>query len=155
MRDIARATSAAPTYFTPVKLATIDRLNYYALVDGGVVAANPAMCAYAEAVRMCAEAGTPPEQILMVSLGTGEQRRTFGFEKACEWGQLEWAQPIIDIVLQGSNATVDYQLQYLLEPAAITPPTSASSSSSAATPATWTTPVTPIRSASSTWCRTT
>jgi patatin-like phospholipase/acyl hydrolase len=116
MRDIARATSAAPTYFTPVKLPTSDRLNYYALVDGGVVAANPAMCAYAEAVRMCAEAGTPPEQIFMVSLGTGEQRRTFGFEKACEWGQLEWAQPIIDIVLQGSNATVDYQLQYLLEP---------------------------------------
>jgi hypothetical protein len=28
---------------------------------------------------------------------------------------LEWAQPIINIVLQGSNATVDYQLQQLLQ----------------------------------------
>ena len=34
---------------------------------------------------------------------------------ACNWGQLEWAQPVIDIVLQGSNATVDYQLQQLLQ----------------------------------------
>ena len=31
------------------------------------------------------------------------------------WGQLEWAQPVINIVLQGSNSTVDYQLQQLLQ----------------------------------------
>ena len=52
MRDVVRATSAAPTYFPPEKIDTGDPLNYYALIDGGVVAGNPAMCAYAEAIKM-------------------------------------------------------------------------------------------------------
>ena len=114
MREVARATAAAPTYFTPAKLDTTDPLNYYALIDGGVVAGNPAMSAYAEAVRMLSEAESGPAEILLLSLGTGEQRHPLRYADACDWGQLEWAQPIIDIVLNGSNATVDYQLAQLL-----------------------------------------
>ena len=108
MRQVARATSAAPTYFPPEKIDTPDPIQYYALVDGGVVAANPGMCAYAEAIRL----GHP--DVLMVSLGTGELRHPLPYSDAKNWGQLEWARPVIDIVLQGSNATVDYQLQQLL-----------------------------------------
>lgn len=114
MRDVARATSAAPTYFSPEKIPLADPLDYYALIDGGVVAGNPALCAYAEAVRMVREAGGDTGAIAVVSLGTGELKRAYNYESACNWGQLEWAQPVIDIVLQGSNATVDYQLQQLL-----------------------------------------
>ena len=43
MVDAAHATSAAPTYFEPV------RLGARTLVDGGVFAINPAVFAYAEA----------------------------------------------------------------------------------------------------------
>jgi uncharacterized protein len=111
MRDVVRATSAAPTYFPPEKIATGDPLNYYALVDGGIVAGNPALCAYAEAMKM----GKAADDMLVVSLGTGEFRRPIKYADAVNWGQLEWAQPIIGIVLQGSNATVDYQLQQLLQ----------------------------------------
>ena len=57
MREVVRATSAAPTYFPPEKIDTGDPLNYYALVDGGIVAGNPALCAYAEAMKM-GQAGT-------------------------------------------------------------------------------------------------
>ncbi|HLZ31533.1 MAG TPA: patatin-like phospholipase family protein [Chloroflexota bacterium] len=110
MREVVRATSAAPTYFPPEKIDTGDPLNYYALVDGGIVAGNPALCAYAEAMKM----GKAAEDMLVVSLGTGEFRRPIKYADALNWGQLEWAQPIIGIVLQGSNATVDYQLQQLL-----------------------------------------
>src|SRR5919202_1020172 len=39
---VAHSTSAAPTYFEPVEV------DERALVDGGVFAANPAMCALAE-----------------------------------------------------------------------------------------------------------
>ena len=79
----------------------------------------------------------------MVSLGTGEFRRPIKYDDAVNWGQLEWAQPIIGIVLQGSNSTVDYQLQQLLRiRAARSSPTFASRSSSARTPAS-TTPATP------------
>jgi len=113
MRYVVRATSAAPTYFPPEKIDTGDPLNYYALVDGGIVAGNPALCAYAEAMKM----GKAADDVLLVSLGTGEFRRPIKYSDAVNWGQLEWAQPIIGIVLQGSNSTVDYQLQQLLEDA--------------------------------------
>lgn len=111
MRDVARATAAAPTYFPPAKIATSDPLQYYALVDGGVIAGNPAMCAYAEAIKM---GGLGDGGALMVSLGTGDLRRPLKYGDAVNWGQLEWALPVIDIALQGSQATVDYQLQQLL-----------------------------------------
>jgi uncharacterized protein len=114
MREVARATSAAPTYFTPLKIETADPLNYYALVDGGLGAGNPALCAYAEAVKLgqIGEGG-----IALLSLGTGELRRIYPYDDACKWGQLEWAQPVIDIVMQGSNTAIDYQLQQILQPA--------------------------------------
>lgn len=111
MQAVARATSAAPTYFPPAKVDTANPLAYYALVDGGVVAGNPAMCAYAEAVSM---ERVDASGVVMVSLGTGELQHPILYDQAVTWGQLEWAQPIIDIVLQASNATVDYQLQQFL-----------------------------------------
>src|SRR5215210_2814838 len=43
---VARATSAAPTYFEPVESGERS------LVDGGVFATNPAMCALAEALNV-------------------------------------------------------------------------------------------------------
>ena len=45
--EIARATSAAPTFFPPLHLTRGDK--DYALVDGGVFVNNPSMAAYAEA----------------------------------------------------------------------------------------------------------
>jgi patatin-like phospholipase/acyl hydrolase len=113
MRQVARATSAAPTYFPPEKVDTNDPLQYYALIDGGVIANNPAMCAYAEAIKMGQVDGSGAG-VLVVSLGTGELRHPLQFNDARNWGQLEWARPVLDIALQGSSATVDYQLQQLL-----------------------------------------
>jgi hypothetical protein len=113
MRQVARATSAAPTYFPPEKIETADPILYYALIDGGVVAGNPAMCAYAEAMKM-GRAGD--DGVLMVSLGTGELRHPLKYSDANGWGQVEWAQPVLDIALSGVSATVDYQLQQLLNP---------------------------------------
>ena len=100
----AEATSAAPTYFEPVVVGGAP------LIDGGVFAGNPAMCAYAEARRLRPEAPEP----LVVSLGTGGQTRPIRFEQARGWGKLEWAQPIVDVVLDGSSDAVDYQLDQLL-----------------------------------------
>jgi patatin-like phospholipase/acyl hydrolase len=111
MRQVARATSAAPTYFPPEKIETDDPLKYYALIDGGVIANNPAMCAYAEAIKMGRVDGAG---VLLVSLGTGELRHPLQYAAARNWGQVEWARPVLDVALQGSSATVDYQLQQLL-----------------------------------------
>jgi predicted acylesterase/phospholipase RssA len=98
MVDAAHATSAAPTYFEPVKLG--DRT----LIDGGVFATNPSVFAYAAA------AGAPE---LLLSLGTGEHTRPLPYETVRDWGKIEWAEPIIDVVFDGGADAVDLQLSAL------------------------------------------
>ena len=51
LRDVARATSASPTYFEPARVHSLSEISY-PLVDGGVFANNPALCAYAEAMQL-------------------------------------------------------------------------------------------------------
>lgn len=111
MRDVARATSAAPTYFEPLKLAAQpgDKLDYYALVDGGVFANNPAMCAFAEARTL-----DPNREIVLVSVGTGQGRKSISYNAARSWGVVGWAPKIIDVVFDGVQDTVDYQLREVL-----------------------------------------
>ncbi len=47
VKDICRATSAAPTYFCPVQIKSMYG-QIFSLIDGGMFANNPALCAYAE-----------------------------------------------------------------------------------------------------------
>ncbi len=107
MKCVARATSAAPTYFSPCKLKVAD--SYYALIDGGVFANNPALCAYAEAKRLY-----PDAEVLIVSLGTGELVNRIFYDKARTWGLIQWAPSILDITFDGVSDSVDYQLQQIL-----------------------------------------
>jgi patatin-like phospholipase/acyl hydrolase len=100
MVDAAHASSAAPTYFEPL------RVGERTLIDGGVFAINPAMLAYAEAGG---------ELAVLASLGTGQHTRPLPFEKVSDWGALEWARPIIDVVFDGSADAVDAQLPRLID----------------------------------------
>jgi patatin-like phospholipase/acyl hydrolase len=110
MRSAARATSAAPTYFEPAKVPIDESSDYRALVDGGVFANNPAMCALAEA-----RSNTDGDaDVLVVSLGTGELTRKYPYEKAKGWGLAEWAQPVLNVMFDGVSDAVDYQLRQLL-----------------------------------------
>ena len=111
MRDVVRATTAAPTFFTPTQVQPADASTSYALVDGGIDAGNPAMCAYAEAIKLGAVAGS----VLMVSLGTGGQGWSLNFAQASQWGAVEWAPNLIGMVMDGSNVTVDYQLRQIVQ----------------------------------------
>lgn len=106
MREAARATAATPTYFEPARLYAPPRT----LIDGGVYANNPTMCAFVEARTLFPEA----DRFLVVSLGTGEQNDPISFQKARGWGLVEWARPLFDVVLDGVSDTVDYQMRTLL-----------------------------------------
>ena len=109
MREVARATSAAPTYFEPLQL-TVGPEGNLAFIDGGVHSNNPAMCAYVEAMKI-----QPDEKdFLVVSLGTGELTRNMPYEEVRGWGLALWAQPILNVVFDGVADTVDYQLRELL-----------------------------------------
>ena len=116
MRLAARATSAAPTYFEPAEVQWPGERDL--LVDGGVFANNPALCAYAEACQRLRETGDPGGEILLVSLGTGSYTRPYRYEEARTWGVAGWARPILDVIFDGVGDTVDYQLRQLLPPGA-------------------------------------
>ena len=100
---VARATAAAPTYFEPLPVG--ER----ALVDGGVFAVNPAMSAFAEVLRF-----HPGAEVVLLSLGTGERTRKRRFADIDDWGLVEWARPILDVVFDGSSDAVDYQVRHAL-----------------------------------------
>lgn len=135
--QVARATSAAPTYFEPFKI-NLSNNDYMALVDGGVFANNPALCAYAEAKVIWAkrneqrlhEAETADRDLMiepkveardddnqnffMLSIGTGTLKERYDYADSTNWGVLDWIEPLIDIMMQGSADSVDYQMRQLL-----------------------------------------
>lgn len=108
VREAARATSAAPTYFEPA-LVTVDGAMK-ALVDGGVFINSPVVSAYAEARRLFPD----EDNIVVVSLGTGELVRRIDYEDALGWGRLGWALPLLSCMFDGVADAADYQMRALL-----------------------------------------
>lgn len=104
----ARASSAAPTYF-PALVVNIGSV-LHPLVDGGVVANNPAGCALAASTRL------NPQRVpvTMVSMGTGRAVKPITAHQALTWGALQWAPRILDVLLDASEA-VHYQMQQALQ----------------------------------------
>ncbi|HNW89199.1 MAG TPA: patatin-like phospholipase family protein [Bacteroidales bacterium] len=123
VRDICRATSAAPTYFETAKINSLFGAPFY-LVDGGVFANNPALCAYAEAHKtefgkILQDSGKPDKptakEMMIVSIGTGATGKSYSYKEAIDWGAIGWLMPIIDILMSGNSETVSYQLKQMFD----------------------------------------
>jgi hypothetical protein len=99
--QVGRATSAAPTYFPAAK---IDRS--YLMVDGGVFANNPSMCALAAATTLW-----PREPYKILSLGTGTKVKSVD---AGNWGASQWVINLASIFMDGSADAVSYQCAAIL-----------------------------------------
>jgi patatin-like phospholipase/acyl hydrolase len=111
LRDVARATSAAPTYFEPEVVKSLaGNPTRRVLIDGGVFANNPSMCGYVEAFSLRAK----HDEILIVSLGTGIATRKIPYKDAKGWGALGWVRPIISVMMDGEADAADYHLRQLL-----------------------------------------
>jgi len=113
LRDIARATSAAPTFFEVSRIMSMAG-KFSPLIDGGVFANNPALCAYAE-VRSTFKDRPKAKDMAILSLGTGYKKKPYNYRRAKDWGQLGWARPVIDIMMSGVSETVDYQLKQIFD----------------------------------------
>lgn len=109
--EACRASTAAPTYFPAFGLQVEGRMR--SLIDGGVVANNPTACAIAEALRKD-ENVECTRDLLVLSVGTGQRNRPIPLADAREWGALEWAVPIIDVLFDGNTESVDYIAQQLV-----------------------------------------
>lgn len=103
--QVARATSAAPTFFPPFPMGD-DRC----FIDGGVFANNPALCAYAEMRALL-----PRErECFVLSLGTGLHGQSFSCADVRHWGTLRWVPPLLGTMMNGSSSTVNYQMLALV-----------------------------------------
>jgi patatin-like phospholipase/acyl hydrolase len=111
VRDVCRATAAAPTYFPahPLRIEGHD----CALIDGGIVANNPTACAIAEALRRDDNVDCTRD-LVVASVGSGERTRPIDLRAAREWGALEWAIPIIDVLFDGNAESVDYIARHIV-----------------------------------------
>jgi uncharacterized protein len=116
MERVARATSAAPTYFDPARLPALEDEGDHALIDGGMFANNPAVAAYADAL----EKWDADSEIHVVSIGTGLPAQTpgdgvipVGYEAARGWGLARWARPVVEVVFDGVAKAVEYQMKRL------------------------------------------
>ncbi len=117
VRDVARATSAAPTYFEVSRIKSFGN-EYYPLIDGGVFVNNPTLCAYAEArkLKFDAKRNKPTaKEMAILSIGTGKIDKPYYYKKAKDWGMVEWLKPLIDIMMSGVAETVDYQLRQIYD----------------------------------------
>lgn len=123
VKNVARATSAAPTYFEPAMINSLSEAPHY-LIDGGVFVNNPALCAYSEArdlkfnnqqvLRGTYKNPKPDlpsaKDMLLVSIGTGSSRNRYEFDDLRNAGLIKWLPVIIDIMMSGNSETVHYHL---------------------------------------------
>lgn len=112
--QVVKASCSAPTYF-PAQIVELDGVRE-PLIDGGVVANNPTACAIAEAVRLNVEQGADAGlgRLVVVSMGTGRSVRAISAKQAQEWGALEWAVPLFDVLMDGPADAVDYIARQVL-----------------------------------------
>jgi len=109
VKDVARATSSAPTYFETSKVKSLTNITY-PLIDGGVCINNPALCAYAEAQN---KLKIVAKDMVILSLGTGFEKKAYDYNSAKDWGLISWVQPLINIMMSGVSEVVDYQLKQI------------------------------------------
>ncbi|MBX9783430.1 MAG: patatin-like phospholipase family protein [Chitinophagaceae bacterium] len=123
IKHVARATSAAPTYFEPAMISSLSDAPQY-LIDGGVFVNNPALCAYSEArglkftdQRVLSGNYKQPKadfpsakDMLLISIGTGSSKKKYEFDSLKNAGIIKWLPVIIDIMMSGNSETVHYHL---------------------------------------------
>ncbi|MDN5865653.1 MAG: patatin-like phospholipase family protein [Gammaproteobacteria bacterium] len=105
LRRVALYSSTVPAIFAPTE----------GYVDGGVFAANPALCAALVTLDERHTFARPGlEQLQLLSIGTGLAALHIGSEVR-EWGLAQWARPLLGMMLDGGVEMVDYQCRLLFQ----------------------------------------
>lgn len=121
VRDICRATSAAPTYFEPARIKSFFG-QWFTLIDGGIYANNPALCAYAEArkipfgdfLKTNQKKNYPRlKDMIMISIGTGDVKKSYKYGDYKDAMKISWIEPIIGMLLSSNAETVNYQISQM------------------------------------------
>lgn len=105
--QVARATSAAPTYFPSAK--NIDNIR---LIDGGIWANNPSLVGITEAVNALS---VPLASLSLLSIGTTEPiiKRPSRLDNG---GVIAWARgsTVVELIMRSQSISIDNQARMLL-----------------------------------------
>ncbi|KAI7748487.1 hypothetical protein M8C21_009310, partial [Ambrosia artemisiifolia] len=126
LSDICIGTSAAPTYLPSHSFQTEDSegklLKEFNLIDGGMVANNPALVAISESPNFFPIKPMDYGRFLVLSLGTGspEFQEKYDATKSSSWGVLGWltgggSTPLVDVFTQASGDMVDYHISTVFQ----------------------------------------
>jgi uncharacterized protein len=106
MVQVALATTAAPTYFPAFRLRAPER--ELVLIDGGVVANNPASIAYYESLYHSYVGGRGEPNFLAVSLGTGQPPEPIPtYQELWSRSWLRLGMGMLGVVFDGSSEIID------------------------------------------------
>jgi uncharacterized protein len=115
----AMATSAAPTYFSPYSTSYTtskgEKIPFNNKVDGGVMANNPTMIGYIEAIKAFK---VKPENIEILSIGTGNRNFTEGSNQK-RFGLYYWMKKgsrkrLIELFMQSQSQLVHNYMNLLV-----------------------------------------
>ena len=107
--ELCVCSASAPTFFPAYRIPKPGGKEFSG-IDGGVSANNPVCCALAEAVRL----GNDLRDISVFSIGTGDVIKPITYEDAKNWGVLNWAGHIIDVLMDGPLDINDYVAREIL-----------------------------------------
>ena len=116
LRDVLLASTAAPYLFPPALIAEIrDASNLKAFIDGGSFAGNPALHAYLDIQELFGK----NTDMLLVSLGTGQNFQPIDYHLARRWGLLAWLSPrqrlpLVQMFLNGQSNDTDQTLTRII-----------------------------------------
>lgn len=115
LRQVVRASSAAPSYFIPQKI-DVGYGEVGTFIDGGVsLANNPALQLFL--VSTLSEFPyrwkTGEDNISLLSIGTGTYTKKYDADKIAKKGLLGWAKMIPDLFMEDANYLNQTMLQYL------------------------------------------
>jgi len=110
--DVARSTSAAPTYFPPSHCFNTAGKEFW-FIDGGVFANNPSVSSVSNCLAIYHD--IPIENLLVVSIGTGITKHESVVETVKSGGGLAWATKIVDLLMEGAADVQNEQVERICQ----------------------------------------
>lgn len=115
LRQVVRASAAAPSYFLPVEL-DVGNNEMATFIDGGVsLANNPALQLFLIATlkEFPYKWEMGEDKLSIVSLGTGTYRKRYDPKKVFRKNLLGWAKMIPELFMEDANYMNQTILQFL------------------------------------------
>lgn len=110
VRDVCRATSAAPTYFSVAEINSLSGVRY-PLLDGGIFATNPSLSAFVEIKKQPEE--LIPNDIYILSLGTGISKKSYDSDELRDTKALFVVPALLDMMMSGATETSHFYMKQI------------------------------------------